>query len=97
MLTWDQLRPVVLGRIVDREVNAADLRDRLAAVGVSLSPLVFRGMLAALERAGLVAGRYESKAAGGNIVEGRLYRLTAAGEADLAAAGTLPPRVRDAA
>lgn len=97
MLAWDQLRPVVLGRIGDGEVSAADLRDRLATAGVSLSPLVFRGMLAALERTGFVAGRYLGEVAGENVVEARRYRMTAAGAADLAAATARDTGVREAA
>jgi len=95
MLAWDQLRPVVLGCVGGGEVAAAELRDRLAAAGVSLSPLVFLGMLATLERTGLVTGRYAADEPAGIAPDRRRYRLTAAGTADLA--GTGPAPLRDAA
>ena len=92
MLAWDQLRPVVLGCVGDGEIVAADLRDRLVAADVTLSPLVFHGMLATLERTGLVAGRYAADEPEGIAPDRRRYRLTAAGAADLAGAGVTPLR-----
>lgn len=83
MLAWDQLRPVVLGRIGDEEVSGADLRARLAA-DISLSPLAFLGMMATLERTGLVSGRTTTNEIGEAAGAGRLYRLTSAGRVSLA-------------
>ncbi len=85
MLAWDQLRPVVLGLIGEGKTVASELRDRLSAAGVSLTPLAFQGMLAALERTGLVSGRFSKEVAAEIAAESRCYRLTAAGRAELIA------------
>ena len=95
MLAWDQLRPVVLDRIGDQEVTASDLRDRLAAAGIRLSDLAFRGMLAALERGRLVSGRYEAAVTAD--AEGRLYRLAAVGKVELETFRSSSVALRDAA
>ena len=86
MLAWDQLRPVVLDRIGSGEVTASELRERLAVSGVSMSPLVFRGMLAALEGTGLVSGRYGDRLGGEIAAEDRCYRLTSAGSSEMRSA-----------
>lgn len=94
MLAWDQLRPVVLGRIGGAEVVASELRERLRAQGLDVSPLVFRGMLGTLEKSGLVAGRYLPDEAIRDSAENRRYRLTPRGVAELASA---PTGIREAA
>ena len=82
MLTWDILRPIVLGSIAGGEIDAVELRARLTALGADLSSLAFFGMMGALERTGLVTGKYADGERVGDPSAGRSYRLTSAGMAE---------------
>ena len=56
------------------------LRELLAGYGVRNSAPAFYQMMARLEQAGLVEGRYDHKALNGQRVKERCYEITRAGQ-----------------
>ncbi|HEY2433235.1 MAG TPA: helix-turn-helix transcriptional regulator [Vicinamibacterales bacterium] len=56
------------------------VRRALARHGIRRSGPAFYQMMARLEDAGFVAGEYDQKVVGGQIIKERRYTLTAAGE-----------------
>ena len=73
----DELRRWVLEILRDGEVAGPELRGRLAAGGLRLSPLAFHGLMAGLEAEGVVLGRYEPADLDGAPPGWRSYRAAA--------------------
>jgi len=74
------LQFLVREALVDSEQAGRDLRELLASHGVRNSAPAFYQMMARLEVAGLVEGRYDQKLVAGQNVKERRYRVTKAGE-----------------
>ena len=75
------LQFLVLASLLDGEQSGRFLRLKLDEIGERKSGPAFYQMMARLEDAGLVRGRYEQKIVEGQIIKERRYRVTAAGHA----------------
>jgi len=74
------LQFLVLGLLRAGGRSGHALRRGLARHGVRRSAPAFYQMMARLEDTGLVAGEYDQKIVGGQIIKERHYALTPAGE-----------------
>jgi DNA-binding PadR family transcriptional regulator len=75
------LQFLVLGILRGGERSGRVIRRALSRHGVSRTGPAFYQMMARLEDAGLVAGDYDQKIVGGQIIKERRYALTPGGEA----------------
>ena len=73
------LQFLVVGIVRGGSLPGRAVRSRLAAFGVRKSGPGFYQLMARLEDAGLVNGRYEQEIVEGQIIRERHYTLTAAG------------------
>jgi DNA-binding PadR family transcriptional regulator len=73
------LQFLVLGVLISGEQPGRTIRHAIAAYGIRRTGPAFYQMMARLERAGLVDGRYAQITAGDQSVTERRYRLTPAG------------------
>jgi len=73
------LQFAVLGQLLREEKPGRQLRRGLARLGERRSAPAFYQMMARLEGARLVAGRYDQKLLDGQLIKERHYRITAAG------------------
>ena len=73
------LQFLVLGLLLHGEEPGRQVRQALARHGVRRTAPAFYQMMARLEDAGLVDGRYEQKIVDGQILKERLYVATATG------------------
>lgn len=73
------LHVLILGVLRYDEQPGRVLRDALATYGVRRTAAAFYQLMARLERAGLVEGRYEQVTVGDQAVTERRYRITADG------------------
>ena len=78
------LQFLVLEALSDGEQPGRDLRALLVHHGVRSSAPAFYQMMARLEEAALVEGRYDQKVIGGQLLKERRYRLLTAGRRALA-------------
>jgi DNA-binding PadR family transcriptional regulator len=74
------LHVLILGVLKKDEQPGRVLRDALADYGVRRTAAAFYQLMARLERAGLVEGRYEQVTVGDQAVTERRYRITADGQ-----------------
>ena len=74
------LQFLVLEALSVDEQAGRELRALLSSVGVRNSGPAFYQMMARLEQAGLVSGRYDHKALNGQRVKERCYQITRAGQ-----------------
>jgi DNA-binding PadR family transcriptional regulator len=75
------LQFLVLGMLRGGERPGRLVRRTLARHGIRRSGPAFYQLMARLEDAGLVAGEYDQKIVGGQIIKERRYTLTPRGEA----------------
>lgn len=75
------LQFLVLTGLREGSVSGPDLRGRLRSAGIRRTAPAFYQMMARLEDAGLVAGRYEQRVEAGQAIKERHYEITPAGEA----------------
>lgn len=73
------LQFLVLGLLRDGEQAGRAIREALERHGVRRTAPAFYQLMARLERDGLIEGRYEQIAVGGQAVTERRYRLRARG------------------
>jgi DNA-binding PadR family transcriptional regulator len=73
------LQFLVLGLLMEGELPGRKLREDLARHCVKKSGPAFYQLMARLEDAGLVAGRYEQKVIDGQIFKERCYKPSGAG------------------
>src|SRR5262245_12262710 len=73
------LQYLLLVSLLDGERSGRDLRELLAREGHRKSAPAFYQLMARLEDARFVTGRYEVKEIDGNTFKERLYRVTASG------------------
>jgi DNA-binding PadR family transcriptional regulator len=73
------LQFAVLGQLLREEKPGRQLRRGLARLGERRSAPAFYQMMARLEEAELVAGRYDQRLLAGQLIKERRYRITAAG------------------
>lgn len=73
------LQFLVLGILLDAERSGRELRERLADFGVRKSGPGFYQLMARLEDAGFVTGRYRQEVVEGQILRERFYRIRSAG------------------
>jgi hypothetical protein len=74
------LQFLIIGALVDGEQPGRVVRDRLADAGVVKSGPGFYQLMARLEEAKLVEGRYEQKVIDGQALKERRYKMTGLGE-----------------
>ena len=74
------LQFLVLGLVRSQEQSGRVLREALATYGVRRSAPAFYQLMARLESAGLVRGRYEQIVVGDQAVTERRYEVTAEGQ-----------------
>lgn len=75
------LQFLVLGTLLDEGRAGKEIRERLSRHGARRSGPAFYQLMARLEDAGLVEGRYEQRVEEGRVLKERSYRLTASGRA----------------
>jgi DNA-binding PadR family transcriptional regulator len=75
------LQFLVLTTLLAGEQPGRRVREELAEWGVPAGGPAFYQMMARLENAGFLEGRYDEKVVGGQRIKERYYRLTAAGRA----------------
>jgi DNA-binding PadR family transcriptional regulator len=73
------LQFAVLGQLLREELPGRQLRRGLARLGERRSAPAFYQMMARLEEAGLVSGRYDQRVLDGQLIKERHYRVTASG------------------
>jgi DNA-binding PadR family transcriptional regulator len=73
------LQFAVLGQLLGGEQLGRQLRRGLARLGERRSAPAFYQMMARLEEAGLVSGRYDQRVLDGKLIKERRYRITASG------------------
>jgi DNA-binding PadR family transcriptional regulator len=73
------LQFAVLGMLLGAERRGRDIRAQLTQLGVRHSGPAFYQMMARLEDARLVEGRYAQKVVAGQIIKERHYSVTPAG------------------
>lgn len=69
----------VLGTLLEGELSGREVRDRMAGNGVRKTGPAFYQMMARLEDAGLVEGRYDPKVVDGQPIKERRYNITGHG------------------
>jgi len=74
------LQFVVIGAVRTEERSGRQIRSELKRYRVRQSGPAFYQMMARLEKAGLVEGRYTQEVVDGQIIKERCYRITASGE-----------------
>lgn len=74
------LQFLVLTELARGTGRGRDLRERLHGAGVRQSGPAFYQMMALLEDAGFVRGRYEQQVVAGQIIRERHYRVEAGGK-----------------
>src|SRR5256885_2015360 len=74
------LQFLVVTEVARGSARGHDLRGRLRTAGVRQSGPAFYQMMALLEDAGFVTGRYEQQIIDGQIIRERHYKVTAAGK-----------------
>jgi DNA-binding PadR family transcriptional regulator len=74
------LQFLVVSELLRGEKRGRDLRARLRAENVRQSGPGFYQMMAALEDAGFVAGRYEQEVIDGQIIRQRHYKVNPTGK-----------------
>jgi DNA-binding PadR family transcriptional regulator len=79
--TITHLQFLVLGMLRPGARPGRAVRRALARHGVARTGPAFYQMMARLEDAGLVAGEYDQKIVGGQIIKERRYTLTLGGDA----------------
>jgi DNA-binding PadR family transcriptional regulator len=75
------LQFLVLGILMPGETSGRKVRSALASYRVRRTAPAFYQLMARLEDAGLVDGRYEQKVVEGQLIKERRYRITPAGAA----------------
>jgi DNA-binding PadR family transcriptional regulator len=80
------LQFAVLASLLDGDMTGADLRESLRKLGSSHTRAAFYQLMARLEDAGFVEGRYEQKTVADATITERVYQLTVTGEKALNAA-----------
>ena len=75
------LQFLVLGILLNEELRGRDLRSRLAEFGVRKSGPAFYQLMARLEDANFLTGRYEQEIVEGQIIRERCYKIRAPGVA----------------
>jgi len=73
------LQFVVMGTLLENEAPGREIRDLLAKYGHRRSGPAFYQLMARLEDAQLVDGRYEQIVVDGQVIKQRWYRVTAKG------------------
>jgi len=73
------LQFLLLGELLDQDRSGRQLRDTLQEHGVLKSSPAFYQLMARMEDAKLVEGRYEPKMVQGHPVKERFYHITASG------------------
>jgi len=73
------LQFAVLGQLLREEKPGRQLRRGLARLGERRSAPAFYQMMARLEEAELVVGRYDQRLLDGQLIKERHYRITSAG------------------
>ena len=73
------LQFLVLGALREGEQPGRAIRDELARYGVTRTAAAFYQMMARLEQAGLVEGRYDHRDLNGQRVKERCYEITRSG------------------
>src|SRR5262245_23184936 len=73
------LQFLILGELLDHDRSGRDLRATLEEYGVLKSSPAFYQLMARMEDAKLVEGRYEPKVVEGHTVKERFYRITGSG------------------
>jgi DNA-binding PadR family transcriptional regulator len=79
MPTLTHLQFMILNALLDGERSGQEVRDALAAAKVRKSGPAFYQLMARLEDAKFVAGRYEQKTIDGQPIKERRYKLLAGG------------------
>lgn len=74
------LQCFLLVALMGGEQTGRTLREKLASEGQLKSAPAFYQLMARLEDAKLVKGRYDQKVIGGQIIKERVYTVTGAGE-----------------
>lgn len=74
------LQFAVLSQLLSAEQPGRLVRKALSRIGERRSAPAFYQMMARLEEAGLVAGRYDQRVLDGQLIKERHYRITAAGQ-----------------
>ena len=74
------LQFLVLGILLASERSGLEVRDRLAEFGVKKSGPAFYQLMARLEDAELVDGRYHQQVIDGQIIRERIYRIRSRGQ-----------------
>jgi DNA-binding PadR family transcriptional regulator len=75
------LQFLVISELLRGAGRGRDLRARLRAAGVRQSGPGFYQMMATLEDAGFVSGRYEQQIVDGQIIRERHYKVLSSGQA----------------
>src|SRR5687768_224485 len=75
------LQFLLLAALMDGDRSGRELRDLLAKQKHKKSAPAFYQLMARLEDAKLIRGRYEQKVIDGQIIKERLYTITASGSA----------------
>ena len=73
------LQFLVLGVLLSAELRGRDVRERLADFGVRKAGPAFYQLMARLEDAGFVHGRYEQEIVEAQIIRERVYKIRARG------------------
>ena len=74
------LQFLILGILLGSERRGQEVRDHLAEFGVHKSGPAFYQLMARLEDAELIDGRYSQDVVDGQIIRERVYRIRARGE-----------------
>jgi DNA-binding PadR family transcriptional regulator len=77
--TLTHLQFLVIAELLRGAARGRDLRTRLRAAGVRQSGPGFYQMMATLEDAGFVSGRYDQQIVDGQIIRERHYKVLASG------------------
>jgi DNA-binding PadR family transcriptional regulator len=73
------LQFMILGWLMNESQSGHALRAKLATEGVSRSAPAFYQLMARLEDAKLVVGRYESRSVAGRMIKERSYKIDGKG------------------
>ena len=73
------LQAFLLAELMEGERTGRHLRERLAAVGHTKSGPAFYQLLARMEDAKFVKGRYDQKMVEGQVIKERVYEITGTG------------------
>jgi DNA-binding PadR family transcriptional regulator len=81
--TVTALQTLVIRQLIEADKNGRTLRADVAAAGKKMSGPAFYELMARIEDAGLVRGRYVSKVVDGCAIRERWYHLEAKGQSAL--------------